>query len=245
MQRLPETIFEAKRQAAPRAILRLVPYGEAVDALPTDADAFVGRGTSPRGMVLKPLLLLAVSAGFVWLVTVNAWDDEGFFPWFWNPLWVLFPWVFLAPLWVAFFRSLARKPAADALRRNYDSWRAAAVATTGTVTDTRIARTDSGAIADYVAAISSAGGDLVLGRTAPGTIFVPHEAPRPGDTVRLWRLPHDWVLVQAPRHPAQAAVADTAERQTIADHLKQLADLHRSGELTEQEFEQAKQRLLD
>jgi len=244
MQRLPETIFEAKKLADPRAVLRLVPYGESVDALPPDAGAFVGRGTSPTGMVAKPLLLVAVSVGLVWLVTVNAWDDEGFFPWFWNPIWVLFPWVFLGPLWVGFFRSLARKPAADAFRGNYDTWRRSAVVGVGTVTDTRVSRTDSGSTADFVATISTPDGDLVVGRIPRGTIFAPHEAPQPGDAVNLWRLPQEWTLVQAQRHPVRASSSAGAESPTIATQLKQLSDLHRSGALTKDEFEQAKQRLL-
>lgn len=250
MQRLPESIFEAKRLAAPRAILRVVPYGEPVTELPADPGAFVGRATSPAGMVLKPVLLVAVSVGFVWLVTVNAWDDDGFFPWFWNPIWLLFPWVFLTPLWIGFFRSLGRKPANDRFRRAYADWRAAARPTAGAVVDTRIARTEDGGTADFVAVIATPGGDVTVGRPAQGASFAPHEAPRPGDTVQVWRLPEDWVLVQASRDAGRnaapaASAARAAESGTLVTQLEQLAELHRRGELTEEQFEQAKRRVLD
>jgi hypothetical protein len=249
MQRLPESIFDAKRLSAPHAVLRVVPYREPVAELPADPGAFVGRATSPAGMVLKPVLLVAVSVAFVWLVTFNAWDEDGFFPWFWNPIWVIFPWVFLTPLWIGFFRSLGRKPANDRFRRSYAGWRAAVRPTAGTVTDARIARTEDGGTADFVAAIASAAGDVVVGRLAPGSGFAPHEAPRPGDTVQVWRLPGDWVLVQASRDAgrgaASAATSAAGETPTLVTQLEQLAGLHRRGELSDEEFEQAKRRLLD
>ncbi|MDP4332010.1 hypothetical protein Q7F20_01380 [Curtobacterium sp. A7_M15] len=244
MSQLPNTAFEAKRLAAPRAVLRVVPHGERPDVLPSDSGAFVGPGTSPVGMVLKPVLMVAVTVAFVWIVTVNAWDDEGFFPWFWNPVWVVFPWVFLTPLWVGFLRSLARKPANDRFRKSYRTLRSTTAATVGRVVDVRLTRADSGGIADYVVAVDTPGGDLVVGRIAPSATFAPHEAPEPGDTVHVWRMPDGWTLVQAARGRQRPAATSKADAFSLAAELEQLAELHSRGDLTDEQFDQANTRLL-
>jgi hypothetical protein len=243
---LPDSVFEAKRLADPRAVLRVVAQGEPADRLPQDPAAFVGRGTSVTGMILRPVLIVAITVAAVWLITVNAWDDDGFFPWFWNPIWVVFPWVFLGPLWVAFFRSLSRKPANDRFRRSYASARDSAPATVGRIVSTKLSQTDSGGVAEYVASIADANGEIIVNRLAIGSSFAAFEAPRPGETVHLWRFPDGWTLIQAPRDGARSATggADADADDALAAQLERLARLHRSGDLTDEQFDLAKQKLL-
>lgn len=238
---LPDSVFEAKRRADPRAVLRVVAQGESADRLPQTASAWVGRSTSVPKMLLKTALIIAITVAGVWLVTVNAWDHDGFFPWFWNPVWTIFPWVFLGPLWAAFFRSLSRKPANDRFRKGYAAARGNATATVGRIVSTKLSQTDSGGVADYVASVADANGEIVVNRLATGTSFAPFEAPQPGETVHLWRFPDGWTLIQAARGGVRITVADGG---SLAAQLDQLARLHRAGDLTDEQFDLAKQKLL-
>lgn len=243
MPTLPKSIFDAQRQAPPNAVLRVVPYAESPDTLPATPDVFSGPATSTGKVVLRFVATAAISVAAVMIITLNAWDDDGFFPWFWNPLWALFPWVFLGPLWAAFIRSVRRRPAADRFRAAYGAWRKTAVGVEGRVTDVRMSRTDDGGTAAFVMAVSTAIGEVVVGRIAPGAAFAAHEAPQPGDTVHVWRGPDDWTIVQAARG-RQSSTTGTPPP-SLAVELGRLAALHDSGGLDDAEYEQAKRRLLD
>lgn len=248
MSSLPESSVEARRRAAPRAVLRVVAEGEPVDRLPESADAFVGAATPPPLVVLAPVLLAAASVGFVWLVTVNAWDHEGFFPWFWNVLWTIFPWVFLLPLWIILIRSLARKPAKDRLRRSYRTQRDALPRSTGRIADVQLSRSENGGVSAYLASVAVPGGDFIVARLAPGSSFAAYEAPVAGDPVSVWRLDEGWILVQAAqRRLASAPQQEEAAvegAESLPDQLARLARLHGEGALTDDEFEAAKRRVL-
>lgn len=270
--RLPETIFEAKKRAAPRAVLRVVPYGESASQLPADASAFVGPASSPIKFVRQAVLTLAISAAAVWIVTVNAWDHDGFFPWFWNVIWLVFPWVFLAPLWAHFFRSLRRKPANDTFRTAYRDHRASATRAEGRIEDVRVHQADTGNVANYAALVSTPSGPIIVGTMAPNNTVPGYEAPRPGDHVFVWRFPDGWTLLQADRSrasgpagatadikpeqvdaavnapaPTTAPAADDtlADDPTLPERLEQLAELYKNGTLTSAEFDAAKRKLLD
>ncbi|TPW78550.1 SHOCT domain-containing protein [Schumannella sp. 10F1B-5-1] len=209
--------------------------------------------------IARTVLLLAVSAGAVALVTVTAWDHDGFFPWFWNPLWLIFPWVFLAPLWFAHVRAIRRAPRADGFRALYAREQATARPRLGAIDDVRVSRTENGGIAGIVAAVSDPLGAVVVGRAAPGTDGVAaHEAPEPGDQAHVWRLSDGTALVQVPRalrdrrradatagsrSAADAASTDPASADLV-EQLARLGELHDRGDLDDHEFRAAKRRLL-
>ncbi|MGO1203882.1 hypothetical protein, partial [Cellulosimicrobium funkei] len=141
---LPPSAALARKTADPKAILRLVGNDESVDDLPRTPEGLMeppsGVGTKIRNGVLLALL----SGGFVWLVTVNAWDHDGFFPWFWNVVWTIFPWVFLGPMWAGYARSLRRSRDDAPLYAQYHRDRLAATREAGVVTASVTDRTESG-----------------------------------------------------------------------------------------------------
>lgn len=241
-----ELFIEAKRIADKRAILRVVPYGQSPMDLPESADALLGRRAGAGTIAMRFALLVVVSVGFVWLVTVNAWDHEGFFPWFWNVLWTAFPWFFLLPLWVALLRSAARKPAGDRFRREYASVFADMAPSAGVVTDSWVQRTESGGTADFILAVEDAHGPIVTRRLARDAVFQPFEAPVPGDTVQIWRFANGWSVVQAerPRSAERPRGQASAQGPAVNDQLSQLAALHAQGALTDAEFAEAKAKVL-
>ncbi|WP_219921791.1 SHOCT domain-containing protein [Brevibacterium oceani] len=241
-----ELFIEAKRFADKRAILRVVPYGQSPMDLPESAEALLGTRAGAGKIAVRFALLALVSVGFVWLVTVNAWDHEGFFPWFWNILWTAFPWFFLLPLWVALFRSAARQPAGDRFRRRYASAFADTPPSAGVVTDSWIQRTDSGGTADFLLAVEDERGKIVTGCLARDASFQPFEAPVPGDAVQIWRFADGWSVVQAerPRAAERATGQASVQTPTVNDQLAQLAALHAQGALTDAEFAEAKAKVL-
>lgn len=130
---LPPSAALARRLADQRAILRLVGHDEPVEELPPTSEGLMEPPSGTGKEIRNGVLLALLSAAFVWLVTVNAWDHDGFFPWFWNVIWALFPWVFLAPMWTGYFRSLRRSRDNAPIYAQYHRDRKAAVRTTGTV----------------------------------------------------------------------------------------------------------------
>lgn len=211
-----DLFIEAKRFADKRAILRVVPYGQSPMDLPETPEALLGSRAGAGKIALRFALLVVVSVGFVCLVTVNAWDHDGFFPWFWNIIWTVFPWFFLLPLWAAFFRSVAKKPAGDRFSRGCALARADLAPSPGVVTNSWIRRTDSGGTADFILAVEDTVGSVVTGRLAHDASFQPFEAPVPGDTVQIWRFAEGWTLVQAER-PRAAERSATVQEATIDD----------------------------
>ncbi len=187
----------ARRNADRRAILRLVPAGDAIDHLP-DAEAVTGRGVSLRGRILRPIGLVILSVAGVWFVTVGAWDDEGFFPWFWNVVWLFFPWVFLGPLWAAYVRGVRRDARDRALRA---SWADASrvPSTAGAVEAVHCQRSDTGGILGAAVTVRDTTGTVTIDRLAPGSASTPAQLPAVGDPVRVWRLDGGRIVVQAER----------------------------------------------
>ncbi len=120
---LPPSAALARRLADQRMILRLVGHDEPVDELPPTPEGLMEPPSGTGKKIRNGVLLALLSAGFVWLVTVNAWDHDGFFPWFWNVIWTLFPWVFLTPMWAG---TSGRCAAAETTRRSTRSTTATA-----------------------------------------------------------------------------------------------------------------------
>jgi|GEM_PF-2057883 len=288
---LPPSAALARKVADPKAILRLVGHDEPVDELPRTPEGIIeppsGTGTKIRNGVLLALL----SGGFVWLVTINAWDHDGFFPWFWNVVWAVFPWLFLAPMWGGYARSLRRSRDDAPLWAQYHRDRQAAVRTTGVVRASVTDRTDSGGVATCVVRVEHGPLTTTVQRLAPVQNLLPSEVPQPGDRVVVFRLPGGRTVVQARRDrtrplpdagpvaspepvahadadadadadapaygtpsscgtpssfgtPTPTAAAAAAPGAGLVAELRELADLHAAGALTDAEFAAAKRRLL-
>ncbi len=220
---LPPSAALARKAADPKAILRLVGNDESVDDLPRTPEGLMeppsGVGTKIRNGVLLALL----SGGFVWLVTVNAWDHDGFFPWFWNVVWTIFPWVFLGPMWAGYARSLRRSRDDAPLYAQYHRDRLAATREAGVVTASVTDRTESGGVAHCAVRVRHGALTTTVTRLAPVTNLLPSEVPQPGDPVVVWRLPGERVVVQARRdrtralHDAARAASATVADAPVAD----------------------------
>ncbi|MGO1339292.1 MAG: hypothetical protein ACTML1_06855, partial [Cellulosimicrobium funkei] len=220
---LPPSAALARKTADPKAILRLVGNDESVDDLPRTPEGLMeppsGVGTKIRNGVLLALL----SGGFVWLVTVNAWDHDGFFPWFWNVVWTIFPWVFLGPMWAGYARSLRRSRDDAPLYAQYHRDRLAATREAGVVTASVTDRTESGGVAHCAVRVRHGALTTTVTRLAPVTNLLPSEVPQPGDPVVVWRLPGERVVVQARRdrtralHDAARAAGATVADAPVAD----------------------------
>ncbi|MBE9924666.1 SHOCT domain-containing protein [Cellulosimicrobium cellulans] len=220
---LPPSAALARKTADPKAILRLVGNDESVDDLPRTPEGLMeppsGVGTKIRNGVLLALL----SGGFVWLVTVNAWDHDGFFPWFWNVVWTIFPWVFLGPMWAGYARSLRRSRDDAPLYAQYHRDRLAATREAGVVTASVTDRTESGGVAHCAVRVRHGALTTTVTRLAPVTNLLPSEVPQPGDPVVVWRLPGERAVVQARRdrtralHDAARAAGTTVADAPVAD----------------------------
>lgn len=206
---LPPSAALARRLADQRAILRLVGHDEPVDELPPTPEGLMEPPSGIGKKIRNGVLLALLSGGFVWLVTVNAWDHDGFFPWFWNVIWALFPWVFLTPMWAGYFRSLRRSRDDAPFYAQYHRDRKAAVRTTGTVTASVTDRTESGGVSTCVVQVEHDPLTTTVTRLAPAQNVLPSEVPQPGDTVVVFRLPGERTVVQAVRDRTRR-VADVA-----------------------------------
>ncbi|MGN7702059.1 SHOCT domain-containing protein [Cellulosimicrobium sp. 22601] len=201
---LPPSAALARKVADQRAILRLVGNDGSVDDLPRTPEGLLAPPSSVGTKIRNGVLLVLLSGGFVWLVTVNAWDHDGFFPWFWNVVWTIFPWVFLGPLWAGYARSLRRSRDDAPLYAQYHRNRKAAVREEGVVTASVTDRTDSGGVAQCVVRVRHGALTTTVTRLAPVTNLLPSEVPQPGDPVVVWRLPGERVVVQARRDRTRA-----------------------------------------
>lgn len=246
--RVAADIFSAKRLADPRAVLRVTPHGQEADELPTRALSWVGPGTGPGRIILRTVIIIAVSIAGVYLSTVQAWDHDSFFPWYWNIVWLLFPWFFLVPLWTSFIKSLTKNPADDHFRAQYARVRDSLNSVTGTVVGTWMACGESGAIVDFVLAVEHPDmtHPMVAHRLAADAVFQPFEAPVHGDKVHLWHFPDGWTLIQATRPRAQGQSGPARHSSaSLPEQLERLVRLRESGALSAEEFKKAKLQLLD
>lgn len=196
---LPERPLDVIRLADTRAIMRLVRHTEPLDELPATADALVGRRATTRRRIVLGALLAAISAVAAILVPLAAWDRDGTMPWFWNGVWIVFPWLFLAPLWAAYLYSLSKDRIDRSLRADYQDQRARAVHSLGRVLDTRCSLGDGGSIVNLVAEIGYGDAVIVIDRLAPGRPPLQTEVPTPGESVHVWTMPDGRVIVQARR----------------------------------------------
>ncbi|MER6991319.1 SHOCT domain-containing protein [Saccharopolyspora hirsuta] len=234
--------FELVNRVDRGVLVRIVTRGEDASLLPEDPEAIAGKVYSPIERVLFAGLLCVVSVAAVFLITVNAWDDEGFFPWFWNVVWVLFPWVFLTPAWSAYARSLRRQSRAGEFAAGFEEFRARAVRAGGTVTDVGVRVGENGRVNRMAVEI---GYDWPHGTqervvVAPRSVnLLQTEIPQVGAPAHVWISPD-----QRTRVVQIAAGAAVPGQSDVAESLAKLAELHASGALSDEEYQKAKQRLL-
>ncbi|MEL7977894.1 hypothetical protein AAG589_18650 [Isoptericola sp. F-RaC21] len=204
---------DALPPADQRAVLRFVgPDGDPGE-LPRTPEPFLVPAASGRKLAGQALLLLVVSVAAVWLVTVRAWDDEAFFPWFWNPLWTVFPWLFLAPAWWGWWRAVrptARMRASEEAA-HYARWSRhlqVAVAGEAVVLDVAHREGDDGRVSACTVGVEVGPLTIVPATVLGADGLSPAELPRVGDRLAAWRLPGERTVVQARRSTAPPPAPD-------------------------------------
>lgn len=246
---LPQSAQIAVRDADKNIVLRILPAGQDPEVLPAEATAFVPGPRTAGGVIVSWVLMLAVTVGGVWLITGNAWDDDGFFPWFWNPLWAVFPWIFLLPIWALFLRAQTAAPRDAAFRDTYARLAPTARPQAGRVIETRLLRDDTGGVGSYAARVAFADRTIAVGRMAEhGRSIGAYEMPETGAPVVVFDL-GTIIIVQGGRIRAgnvqQAATPSAATGDAaLSAELARLAELHASGALSDEEFALAKRRAL-
>ncbi|MFJ3958092.1 SHOCT domain-containing protein [Arthrobacter sp. NPDC090010] len=244
-----------------RAVLKIAATAQEAATLPASPDYIVLPGMSVPRRLLLGVILIAGSVLGVWVITVGAWDDEGFFPWFWNVLWLIFPWVFLLPAWFGYFAGWKRYADSRRFIDHYSAFRQESVRVPGTVAETLAMTAESNdAVSALVVKVHyewppGQPSDVVVASRAPG-IRRP-EAPEKGDPAFVW-IERDAgystsgapassakarKLVQISRAVRKEQAAD-GQKPGLAQELEALAALHRNGELSNEEFAAAKARLL-
>ncbi|SEB45523.1 SHOCT domain-containing protein [Arthrobacter woluwensis] len=244
-----------------RAVLRIAATAHDAAVLPEGPERIVPPMMSVWRRLLLGVVLLAGSVLAVWVITVGAWDDEGFFPWYWNVLWLFFPWIFLVQAWLPYLAGWKRYAESRRFIDHYAAFRQESVRVPGTVTGTLVRTAESNdAVSALVVKVHyewppGKPSDVVVASRAPG--IRRSEAPENGDPAFIW-IERDAgrassgasassakarMLVQlsraarTERRPASTTVG-------LAEELEALAVLHRNGELSSEEFTAAKARLL-
>ena len=245
MPQAPDDDRPIRLSPEPRARLRVVGYGESVDVLPGDPDLFIGRAvTGPRAVAWAVALVVATVA-LAWAVPVKFWDDTGSHGWVWNAIWVVFPWLFIVPLWILFVSSMRRRPERDEFRARYPIERDRARSIAGTVTDTRVTRTDEGGVREYVATVTADDGTVVVTGLAPRQSPAEHELPRKSDRVHLWLFDDDRTLIQAATHRVGTGPAQPFPG-SESDGPSSIIDLnHLIGKLSAESYQGSSRRHFD
>lgn len=234
-----EKFLELVKRADKGSRLRIATRGADVSRLEEDPEAIVGKVISPGQRFGIGMLLIIVSVVGVYLITFNAWDDEGFFPWFWNVIWVLFPWFFLGPAWLACFKVLRRQSRAGDFAAGFDEFRARAVRAGGTTEDLRVMVGENGRVIRMAVEVAY---DWPRGTQTPIVAVAPHlnllqtEIPQVGAPAYVWIGPDQQTRVvqiagaAAPSQPGGNGQPDV----DIAESLAKLAELHAGGALSDE-----------
>ncbi|SEF18629.1 SHOCT domain-containing protein [Jiangella alba] len=246
------------RNGGPSTALRLVDRGEDARVFSGDPDDFLETPSVPLA-VLGFLALTVLSVVGVRFITIALWTDDPVLPWFWNVAWLLVPWVVLGPLWAWFIRWQLRR---RKIRRGRE-----AMATIASGTDPEHGRAvwvsyptgdpTSWRSVTVLVVAEAPGGEVIFvdarSRSRPG-----HGLFTIGDPVWIWRGSDGWAFGQVARHghdpthsPADEPRIPTFEELNggrspafFATELAELAAQYRSGSLTRDEYETAKDRLL-
>ncbi|MDA3642831.1 hypothetical protein LZ318_38085 [Saccharopolyspora indica] len=190
----PKDFNAAKRLVQRGARVRVVSSIGEPAQLPKNPELITGSFKTVKQPVLTGLLLIVISALAVRLVTVNAWDDEDFFPWYWNVLWTVFPWVFLAPAWKDYFDRTVRSFTASRFADAYEAFRAEAVQVRGTVAGIRGKPTRYRRVSRLVVDVACEwppGNRMSVVALSPGINLPHHEVPEIGAPAFVWIGPDE------------------------------------------------------
>ncbi|GAA3590546.1 hypothetical protein GCM10022198_13030 [Klugiella xanthotipulae] len=196
LQNLPADDFKALKLTTPHTRLLPVKRAEDMGKLPTDPQVVYGKYTSRKRRVLQGVYLVAGTCLGVGFITGNALNHGGVMPLAWDIIWILFPWVFLLPLWRGYFRgwrSATRTQQKSA--EDYAAFSQAALHVTGTVIDRilRVDRTNRAVVLVLLLHTQVPGRpmeSLVVSEFAAGNPPLESESPQVGDTVIVWIDPH-------------------------------------------------------
>lgn len=250
---------EARDRGGLSSALRLVDPGEDPRILSTNPDHFF-RKSWVNASMLAFLALIVASALAVHFFTIEHWDSD--LPWDWNATLLVVPWVVLAPLW-GFWIWGHRRHARVSRGREV-----IAAMTRGTPAERGqcawVSHPEGDVISrrklDVLVVAESPGGEVVFVdarlKTKPkihGDLF------RIGDPIWLWRGSDGWVFGQIAPHgldptyspddeppfPSWEEVHGGHSPEYFVTQLSALAARYRSGALTRDEYETAKNRLLE
>jgi len=262
MEQFPAAVMtreEAAKRGGPSSALRLVGPGEDPRILSTNPDHFFGKSWAGVN-ALALFALVAVSVLAVRFLTIELWDSD--MPWVWNLSWLIVPWVVLAPLWGMWswwrrrcIRVSRGREVIAAMVRGTPAERGQAI---------WVSYPDEGFVSrrglDVLVVAEFSGEEAVFvdarSKTRPrnqGALFLS------GDPVWLWRGEDGWIFGQIALHgldptysPADEPQPPTWEEmhgghspEYFRANLSALAAQYRSGALTGDEYEAAKNRLLD
>ncbi|MER7081220.1 Short C-terminal domain-containing protein [Saccharopolyspora kobensis] len=235
-----EDFFALAERVDNNARVRVVTGDSDASRLEPDPEAVVGAISSPGQQFLGGVVLCAVSVLAVYVITFNAWDEDGFFPWYWNVVWTLFPWFFLTPVWLGYAKSLRRQACARRFAAGFEEFRARAVRVAGTVENVHVMTSESGRVIRLAAEIGcGAQGPLVVLTTQISLLQT--EVPKVGAPAHVWIGPDQQTKVVQ----IASGVAEPPEPGAdVVDSSAMLAELHSSGALSDEEYQKAKQRLL-
>ncbi|MER6991318.1 hypothetical protein ABT337_18785 [Saccharopolyspora hirsuta] len=198
----PKDFHAAKRLVQRGARVRVVSSIGDPAQLPENPELITGSFTRFRKPVVVGLLLVVVSVLAVRLVTVTAWDAEGFFPWYRNVLWAVFPWVFLGPAWGAYFEKVRRNVSASRFAESYEEFRAESVHVRGTVAGVREKPARHRRVGQPVVDVAY---ERPTGERASAVAISPdinlphHEVPEIGAPAHVWLIPDEHTrVVQIP-----------------------------------------------
>ncbi|WP_141915432.1 SHOCT domain-containing protein [Klugiella xanthotipulae] len=244
----------------PRVRLRLVTSPAEVDYLPADASMLVAR---PMSHAARLRWLAAGVVGTVAVLWYALWvlftENDGTL-WVWNTVWVLVMCAALISLWISFISSWRGSLLKREFSDMYPAFLAQAQAIHGTVAE-RDVTAYNGRVTRLTATVDytppgQPPARLIARMTGNArSTVLQSDIPQAGDAVMAWIGPGNdpWVIVQfnkewatarLPQRQAKAGAEEPEESRFVSELAELTQMLHR-GDLTPEEYEDAKGRLLN
>lgn len=201
------TVKQADKQAAPKAFMRIVPYGANPAILPQDGEEFLAR-SYPR---LQLMRFLTINWGVLLVVVVTYWvffsknllDESA--PWGWRitPLicavLTLVISVFLTWQWLS--NNAAQRREEQRFLDGYRTMRQSNRPVSAKAVKVW-SHSVEGSLLIYVALLRWPGGELLVRHTSGAGQVQPFEAPVEGATFYVWQCPEEWTITQVARRGA-------------------------------------------
>lgn len=181
-------------------------------------------------------------------------------PWWVTVIWIVFPWVFVGPLWGLFLSRQTRRPRLAEGRRAFDDLPVHSTPERGRVTWMRYTSDPRHSLRriDVHLVVEAPGGDVVFvdarARRRPHDAEIHRGAP-----VWIWRAANGWVFGQIADHgldptwtpppdppfPTFDDLHGGRRPEWFVTELEKLAQRYRSGEITLEECQELQWRLFD